>query len=101
MNRATFAGFCAFVMPPVVLLIRGPMLLASESCAFRWERLENPPVLALASDAVYYAIRLLPESDDTALVLQGEIPDARYVSLTSYDRNANAFASLFDASIQR
>jgi hypothetical protein len=44
---------------------------------------------------------LIPASDDTAWVLEGDMPDARYVSLTSYRPNANAFASLIDASITR
>jgi hypothetical protein len=102
MNRKPLAEFCSFVLPLLGLfLITGPTRAASDSCALNWERLENPPVLALASDTVYYAIRLIPESDDIALVLQGEMPDARYVSLTSYEPNANAFASLIDASIQR
>lgn len=83
------------------LLSNGPVLAAPDVCEPRWERLGNPPILALAADTVYYGIRLIPTSDDVAWVLEADIPDARYVSLTSYTPQANAFASLIDASVIR
>jgi hypothetical protein len=83
------------------LLGNGAARAAADFCDVRWERLVNPPILALAADTVYYGVRLIPASDDVGWLLEGDIPDARYVSLTSYRPDANAFASLIDASVTR
>lgn len=103
MDRSrSLGGLCCFVLSLLTFLLdKGSARAAADFCEPRWERLVNPPILALAADTVYYGIRLIPTSDDIAWVLEGDTPDARYVSLTSYLPNANAFASLIDASIIR
>jgi hypothetical protein len=98
----SFARLSSFALSLLTLLFaKAPAWAAADVCGPGWERLVNPPILALAADTVYYGIRWIPASDDIAWVLEGDMPDARYVSLTSYLPNANAYASLIDASVIR
>ncbi|KAJ3085376.1 hypothetical protein HK102_000063 [Quaeritorhiza haematococci] len=72
--------------------------IQSTPCNVAWGA--PPPIMAGTSDAEYQVLRLLTSSDDVGLLIEGTLPDARYMSVTTYTPDGTGFHSLFDADLR-